>query len=302
MTYGFIYKIEFPNGKHYIGQTISLKQRQGAHKCAAKSGDTKCLYNALRKYNMEDTFELIEIDTADTPEELCEKEIQYIQEYNSYYKDENGYNMTFGGDGITGHVHTEESKQKQSETMKKLYEDNPEARQKMSEAQKKYHEKNPEAAKEQGERLKEYYEKNPEARQRASEITKTYNKNNPEAGKEHSEAMKTYHKKNPNARQQASERTKKHYEKNPEARQQASERTKKQFESPQARRHLADIKGCNKPFDIFTTDGIFIKTFTYQFEAMEYLQKEHHITSSIKIGAVLSGQLKTSAGFVFKYK
>ena len=65
---------------------------------------------------------------------------------------------------------------------------------------------------------------------------------------------------------------------------------------------MLDGKGQNKPFDVFTTDGIFIKTFTYQFEAREYLQKEHHITSYIKIGAVLSGNQKTSAGFVFKYK
>jgi hypothetical protein len=50
------------------------------------------------------------------------------------------------------------------------------------------------------------------------------------------------------------------------------------------------------------TDGTFIKTFVYQFEAMEYLQKEHNITSTIKISAVLSGKIKSTAGFVFKYK
>ena len=65
---------------------------------------------------------------------------------------------------------------------------------------------------------------------------------------------------------------------------------------------MLDGKGQNKPFDVFTTDGIFIKTFTYQFEATEYLQKEYHITSSIKIGEVLLGRLKSSAGFLFKYK
>jgi hypothetical protein len=53
---------------------------------------------------------------------------------------------------------------------------------------------------------------------------------------------------------------------------------------------------------VFTKDGIFIKTFTYQFEAREYLQKEHHITYFIRIGEVLSGQTKSSAGFVFKYR
>ena len=67
MTDGYIYKIEFPNGKHYIGLTTnSLDQRKQEHKCRAKRGDTKILYNALRKYDMVDTFELIEIDTAET--------------------------------------------------------------------------------------------------------------------------------------------------------------------------------------------------------------------------------------------
>ena len=79
MNYGYIYKIQFPNGKHYIGlTTTSLEQRTNEHKRIAKSGDTKCLYNALRKYNIVDTFELTEIDAADTLEELCEKEILYI--------------------------------------------------------------------------------------------------------------------------------------------------------------------------------------------------------------------------------
>ena len=62
MTFGFIYKIQFPNGKHYIGcTTTSLEQRKQEHKSCAKNGNTKCMYNALRKYDMIETFELIEI-------------------------------------------------------------------------------------------------------------------------------------------------------------------------------------------------------------------------------------------------
>jgi predicted GIY-YIG superfamily endonuclease len=126
MTYGYIYKIQFPNGKHYIGQTIcSLEKRKREHKSAAKSGLTNVLYNALRKYEMVDTFELIEIDKADTSEELSKKEILYIQEYNSYYMDGNGYNMTFGGEGANGYVYTENDKLRFSEAQKKRFE-NPE--------------------------------------------------------------------------------------------------------------------------------------------------------------------------------
>jgi group I intron endonuclease len=249
MPYGYIYKIQFSNGKHYIGlTTTSLERRKIEHKYHAKRGDKQYLYNAIRKYEMIDTFELIEIDMADTLEELCEKEIGYIQEYNSYYLNEKGYNMTFGGEGPNGYVYTEDVKQK------------------MSEAKKKHFEK-------------------PDAREKQSERTKNYYKKNPEAGKEHCEALKKYYEKNPEAGQKNGEKRKEYYKKNPEA-----------------RRKLSDTKGKNKPFDVFTKDGTFVKTFCYQFEAKEYLQKEHHITSTINIIGVLAGRDKSSAGFVFKYK
>jgi hypothetical protein len=336
MTFGYIYKIQFPNGKHYIGlTTTTLEQRTKEHKKTAKIGDTKCLYNALRKYEMVDTFELIEIDTADTIEELRKKEIRYILEYNSYYMDENGYNMTYGGEGINGYVFTEddkqkqseitkkyfgdpENRQKQSERIKKYYEENPEAKEQMSETKKKYFEANPDAGKEHSERMKKYYEENPEARQQACETTKKQFENpearqqaskktikqfeDPEARLKHSEIKKKYFEDNPDAGKEHSERLKKYYE-NPEARQKNSQRIKKYYENnPDARRKFSDGQGKNKPFDIFTKDGTFIKTFSYQFEAKEYLQKEHNIKSTIKIGEVLAGKRNNSVGFVFKYK
>ena len=44
MFCGYIYKIQFPNGKHYIGlTTTTLKQREGQHKKCAKQGDTRRL-------------------------------------------------------------------------------------------------------------------------------------------------------------------------------------------------------------------------------------------------------------------
>lgn len=263
---GSIYKIQFPNGKYYIGlTTTSLEQRRQEHKYCAKRGETQCLYNALRKYEMIDTFELIEIDTAETLEELCEMEIRYITEYNSYYMNGKGYNMTFGGEGTNGYVHTEEDKRRASEKTKKQFED-------------------------------------PEAIQQSSETTKKYYETHPEAGKENSERRKKYYQENPNAGKEQSERSKKYYQENPTAGKEQSERMKKYFENPLTRQNILDIKGKNSPFDIFSKDGTFIKTFAYQIEAKEYLQKEHNITSTIKISEVLSGTRHSSAGFVFKYK
>jgi hypothetical protein len=184
MINGLIYKIEFPNGKNYIGlTTTSLEQRKKQHNCCAKNGDTKCLYNALRKYDMIDTFELIQIDTAYTIEELCEKEIKYILEYNSYYQNEHGYNMTYGGEGFNGYVYTEEDNKKNSERLKKYYEEHPEVKKIISERQKKYYEEHPEAGKKHGERLKKYFEEHPETIQKMSNIKKQYYENNPEARK-----------------------------------------------------------------------------------------------------------------------
>jgi hypothetical protein len=355
MTGGYIYKIPFPNGKNYIGlTTTSLEQRQKGHTYCVKNGDVRCLYNALRKYEMVDTFELVEIDTADTLEELCEKEIGYIIEYNSYYMNKNGYNMTYGGEGFNGYVHTEEDNLKNSERMKKYFEnpetrqkhseitkkyfedhpdagkehgerlkkyfENPEARQKHREIKQKYYKENPDAGKECGERMVKYYEDNPHAREKMSEIKKKHFEDHPDAGKEHGEKMVKYYEDNPHAREQMSEIKKKHYKENPDAGKEHGERMKKYFENPEARqkhreikkkhykenpelrRKLSDGKGKNRPFDIFTIDGTFIKTFDYQFEAREYLQKEHHIASTIKISEVLIGTRKNSAGFVFKYK
>ena len=215
MSVGSIYKIEFPNGKHYIGLTSrSLEDRQKEHKICAKSDDTKCLYKALRKYEMVDTFELVEIDTADTLEELCEKEIGYILSYNSYYMDGNGYNMTYGGEGFNGYVYTEEDNRKNSERRKQYFEDNPEARETCSKAQKKRFE-NPDERAKNTESSRNYWNRNETAKQNARDRTTKYHKEHPELGVAHGEIMK------------------KKYEDNPEMRKKQSEAQKKRFENPE---------------------------------------------------------------------
>ena len=119
MVSGYIYKIQFPNEKCYIGKTErTIEQRWKEHHKNAKAGVSYHLYKALRKYKMVDTFEMIEIDTAETQQELCEKEITYIERYNSHYI--RGYNMTDGGEGVSGYSHTDEARRKMSEA-KKIY-------------------------------------------------------------------------------------------------------------------------------------------------------------------------------------
>ena len=157
MSYGSIYKICFPNDKHYIGlTTTSLEQRRREHRRCAMSGSKTMLYNALRKHDMVNNFEIIEIDTAESLEELKAKEIQHIEEYKSFYL--NGYNMTKGGDGVNGYICTDEVRKKLSENTKKQFED-PEARRKQSERAKKQFE-DPDIRKQMSEKKKKYYEDN----------------------------------------------------------------------------------------------------------------------------------------------
>lgn len=92
-----IYKVaNIINGKIYIGKTKrSLKERKREHlrdmqKCSYY------FYNALKKYG-EDNFTWEVIDTAETPEELNEKEKHWINHYKSY-DDKFGYNSTLGGE------------------------------------------------------------------------------------------------------------------------------------------------------------------------------------------------------------
>ena len=186
-----------------------------------------------------------------------------------------------------------------SEISKKQWE-NPEARKQMSEIKKKYFEEHPEAGKEHGEKMKQYFEENPDARKEHSKRMQKLHEERPEIGKKHSERMKQYYEEHPEARKEQSEKKKRYYEQNPEALQKNREAQKNR--SPEWIKKKLDIEGYNKPFDVFRTNGTFIKTFTYQFEAKEYLQTEHNITSNISMRAVLAGRLNSSAGFIFKYK
>ena len=300
MTYGYIYKISFPNNKIYIGlTTTSIEQRHKEHKQCALGKSTHLIYNALRKYDMIETFELEQIDTADTLEELCEKEKEYIKQYNSHYIEGNGYNMTYGGEGTNGYIYTEDVKKKMSELQKKRFED-PEAIKKISESQKKRFE-NQEEKQKASSRTKKHFE-NPEAREKASERMKKHLQENPEFGNKISERQKKRFE-NPEEIEKNRQAALTYWQNNLEAREIASERMKKHLqENPNMRYEILDTKGLNKPFDVFTNDGTFIKTFNYQIDAQKYLQDEYNIDKRIRLDSVLSGKRKSANGFVFKYK
>ena len=121
-----IYKIENKiNGKIYIGQTI--KDLNGRITSHLKS---KLLVgNALRKYGLQ-YFDISIIDSADDRDTLCDKEMEYINFYDSRHP--NGYNLTNGGDGWSGGHHTKETRKKISiKTKKAMANLSPEKREKL---------------------------------------------------------------------------------------------------------------------------------------------------------------------------
>lgn len=99
MKTGSIYIIRNTvNDKVYIGQTTySLKERFCAHMkpSTSKRKPGYKLYNAMNKYG-KDKFYCETIETGIPIDQLDEKEIAYIAEYDSF---RNGYNSTPGGDG-----------------------------------------------------------------------------------------------------------------------------------------------------------------------------------------------------------
>lgn len=98
---GCIYKITNNiNGKLYIGKTIyDLKTRFKQH--LEKVNDEKIqypLYRAMRKYGI-DNFSIEEIETIDNEDILNKREKYWINYYDTYIKNNKGYNCTLGGEG-----------------------------------------------------------------------------------------------------------------------------------------------------------------------------------------------------------
>ena len=104
------------NNKKYVGQTIQGREaRRWQEHFIFCVNYNKPLYNAIKKYGAENfEFKVIE---SDIPEDIIdEQEKYYIKYYNTFYLNGQGYNMTEGGQGIHGYVHTEATKQRIKES------------------------------------------------------------------------------------------------------------------------------------------------------------------------------------------
>jgi len=117
------------DGKKYVGLTKgTIERRYKSHKDIARSEKSKKhhIHKAMSLYGI-NNFICYEIDSANTYEELCEKEKEWIKKLDTK---NNGYNETLGGDGGLGCKHTEETKKLLSELSKKQWSEFTEDRKK----------------------------------------------------------------------------------------------------------------------------------------------------------------------------
>lgn len=130
-----VYKITNKvTGKVYIGitnQGAGVRYRH--HWYEARIGESAPIHRSMKKYG-EENFTLEILETVDTYEELKDREKYWIKFYDSMNR-EKGYNLTEGGDGTFGRMHSEETKDKirQKAIGRKASE---ETRRKMSESRK----------------------------------------------------------------------------------------------------------------------------------------------------------------------
>jgi len=96
---GIIYTaINKVNGKQYIGKTIQkLSRRRDRHFYNSKQKNNIPLYNAIRKYGIENFEWKIIASCIGNTKDLNNLEIQLIKQNQTMYP--NGYNITQGGDG-----------------------------------------------------------------------------------------------------------------------------------------------------------------------------------------------------------
>ena len=106
---GYIYlRTNKINGKKYVGLTTDLKTRQYKWNNLTQPYAGNVITNARAKYGI-DAFNF-EILKECKNEELNQWEMYYIKELNT--KVPYGYNMTEGGDGCPGYIHSYETKRK----------------------------------------------------------------------------------------------------------------------------------------------------------------------------------------------
>ena len=127
-----VYKITNQiNGKVYIGITKRDPEERWYHhqNNAVKGQLNYALYNAIKKYGVENFKLDVLLQSKDELHIKNEMESYFIKEYNSYGS--GGYNMTTGGDGVWGLKFNDDSRKIMSDKAK-IRSSTPENKERMS--------------------------------------------------------------------------------------------------------------------------------------------------------------------------
>lgn len=289
-VYGIIYRLSFPNG-NYIGQTIQgINNRFKQHLKDTKKGSKLPVHNAIRKYYHEDKTQnkvnINIIDKAYSLEELNNLEIKYIIEYNTFNdngNNQNGYNMTFGGDGCKNYKFTEEQKKNCRKIQQKRKEEHPEIYINHSKYMKQRIIDNPNIGIEHSIKMKQLYNNNPSKKEDMSKLKIKQYKDNPEMIKQQSE-LKLMHYEDKYAFELIENIRKKSIE---------------QWNDKEKKKKIMDEKRnrFSKSFNVYK-DKILINSFDYVPDcAFKMFGK-----NDSNISAVLKGRKKSYQGYVFEYK
>ena len=89
--------------KRYVGITSTSPEKRWKRHCADSKHSTLLLHRSIQKHGTE-AFTVTLLEAYETKEEAFEGERRLIQAYDTFGV--NGYNMTLGGDGLTGYRFT----------------------------------------------------------------------------------------------------------------------------------------------------------------------------------------------------
>lgn len=126
-----IYKLTSPSNKSYVGLTEKkLEHRLSQHIINSSKDNKTQLNKALKKYPI-DQWNIEILEKCENRDQLVEKEIFYINKFDTY---NNGYNMTLGGDGVDSnsasklrleYYKSDKGKEWKKELSKRFKENNP---------------------------------------------------------------------------------------------------------------------------------------------------------------------------------
>lgn len=116
-----LYLVTSPTGKQYVGiTTLTVNRRMTGHRTAARQGSPYPLHAAIRKHG----FDAMRVEVLNTSRDLAALhalEIETIAKLNT--EAPNGYNLTAGGEGTTGHVVSDEHREAIGQRMSERWDD-----------------------------------------------------------------------------------------------------------------------------------------------------------------------------------